>query len=112
MKNFTSLVLSGAVLSFVLTARADATRSGRDNALGQLKQMKVADGLEVKLFALEPAVVNPANLDIDAAGRIWVTEGANYRLFQKWGKLRPDGDRIQVLEDTNGDGEADKANVR
>lgn len=109
MKKLTSLVLSGAVLSLVLTARADATRSGRDNALGQLEQMKVADGLEVKLFALEPAVVNPANLDIDAAGRIWVTEGANYRLFQKWGKLRPDGDRIQVLEDTNGDGEADKA---
>ena len=109
MKKLTSFVLSGAVLSLVLTARADATRSGRDNALGQLKQMKVADGLEVKLFALEPAVVNPANLDIDASGRIWVTEGANYRLFQKWGKLRPNGDRIQVLEDTNGDGEADKA---
>jgi putative membrane-bound dehydrogenase-like protein len=109
MKTFVPLFLSAAVVSAVLTARADATRSGRENALAQLKQMKVADGLEAKLFALEPMVVNPANLDIDAAGRVWVTEGANYRLFQKWGKLRPEGDRIQVLEDTNGDGEADKA---
>jgi tetratricopeptide (TPR) repeat protein len=53
-------------------------------------------------------VRNPANMDIDSRGRVWVTEGANYRLFQKWGKLRPEGDRIVILEDTNGDGIADK----
>lgn len=77
-------------------------------ARAQLKQMSTAQGLEVTLFASEPMVRNPANMDIDARGRIWVTEGANYRLFQKWGKLRPDGDRIVILEDTNGDGAADK----
>ena len=71
--------------------------------------MQVADGLEATLFGVEPNVVNPANIDVDSKGRVWVTEGANYRLFQKWGKLRPGGDRIQVLEDTDGDGVADKA---
>ncbi|MFM7103863.1 MAG: PVC-type heme-binding CxxCH protein, partial [Verrucomicrobiota bacterium] len=72
--------------------------------------LQVAPGLEARLFAAEPMVVNPCNLDIDARGRVWVTEGANYRSsFQKWGKLRPGGDRLQVLEDTNGDGEADRA---
>jgi putative membrane-bound dehydrogenase-like protein len=39
---------------------------------------------------------------------VWVTEGANYRVWQKWGKLRPEGDRIVILEDTDGDGVADK----
>ena len=48
-------------------------------------------------------------MDVDSRGRVWVTEGANYRSsFQKWGVLRPEGDRIVVLEDTNGDGRADK----
>jgi putative membrane-bound dehydrogenase-like protein len=51
-------------------------------------------------------------MDIDARGRVWITEGANYRAsFQKWGILRPEGDRIVVLEDTNGDGTADKTTV-
>jgi putative membrane-bound dehydrogenase-like protein len=92
-----------------LTAHAQRQNgSGVDAAREQLKSMKVADGLEVTLFASEPLVRNPANMDIDHRGRVWVTEGANYRLWQKWGKLRPEGDRIVILEDTNGDGVADK----
>ena len=81
--------------------------SGAEAAQDQLKKMKVADGLEVTLFAAEPMVRNPANMDIDARGRVWITEGANYRVWNKWGKLRPEGDRVVILEDTDGDGKAD-----
>jgi putative membrane-bound dehydrogenase-like protein len=77
-------------------------------ALESLKNLKTPEGLEVSLFASEPMVRNPADMDIDARGRVWVTEGVNYRLFQRWGKLRPEGDRIVILEDTDGDGVADK----
>lgn len=80
---------------------------GPDAARQQIAKMTVADGLEVTLFASEPMVRNPANMDIDARGRVWVTEGANYRLWNKWGKLRPEGDRVVILEDTDGDGKAD-----
>jgi putative membrane-bound dehydrogenase-like protein len=74
--------------------------------------MTAADGLKVSLFASEPMVVNPADMDIDERGRVWITEGANYRSsFQKWGLLRPGGDRIVILEDTNRDGKADKETV-
>src|SRR5579863_2539743 len=60
---------------------------------------KVADGLEVSLFASEPLVRNPTDMDIDERGRVWVTEGVNYRsTFQKWGVLEPAGDRIIRLE--------------
>lgn len=73
-------------------------------------RMKVHPGLEVRVFASEPHLVNPCAMDVDAQGRVWVTEGANYRsTFQKWGKLRPGGDRIQVLIDSNGDGSVDEA---
>ena len=71
---------------------------GREVALTEVKKMTVADGLEVTLFACEPDLVNPCDMDIDARGRVWITEGANYRSsFQKWGLLRPAGDRIVVL---------------
>ncbi|MBL9174838.1 MAG: PQQ-dependent sugar dehydrogenase [Verrucomicrobiales bacterium] len=104
------LLLISAALAWTLPAGADESRAGRDHALEQMKRMTVADGLAVGLFATEPMVVNPADLDVDARGRVWVTEGANYRsTFQKWGILRPGGDRIQILEDTNGDGTADVA---
>src|SRR5262245_21636541 len=82
-------------------------RSGHDAALEQLKKMSVPEGLEVTLFASEPMVRNPANMDIDSRGRVWCTEGVNYRVWQKWGKLQPEGDRIVILEDKNGDGIAD-----
>jgi putative membrane-bound dehydrogenase-like protein len=70
--------------------------------------MTVAEGLEVILFAAEPMVRNPASMDVDHQGRVWLTEGVNYRVWQKWGKQQPAGDRIVILEDTDRDGVADK----
>ena len=66
-------------------------------------------GLKASLFGAEPMVQNPTNLDIDPRGRVWYVESNNYRSTMKsWGKLRPEGDRVVVIEDTNADGEADK----
>ena len=72
---------------------------GPEAAAKSLSGFKVADGLEVSLFASEPLVRNPTDMDIDERGRVWVTEGVNYRsTFQKWGILQPEGDRIITLE--------------
>jgi putative membrane-bound dehydrogenase-like protein len=110
MKIHKNLLLGAALLSAagLQSFSFGEERSGPEAAREQLKAMKVADGLEVTLFASEPMVRNPAAMDIDHRGRVWITEGANYRLWQPWGKLRPDGDRIVILEDTTGDGKADK----
>ncbi|QDU98733.1 PVC-type heme-binding CxxCH protein [Lignipirellula cremea] len=70
--------------------------------------LDVADGLEAHLFASEPALKSLTNLDIDHLGRIWVCEVMNYRHNNG---SRPEGDRILVLEDTTGDGLADKQTV-
>jgi len=63
-------------------------------------------GLEVTVWAASPMLRNPTNIDIDKDGRIWVAEGVNYR--GRYGR-RAEGDRIAVLEDTDGDGKADKS---
>jgi len=102
-----ALVLATSIRLFA----ANPSGFGPVAAKEQLKNLTTPDGLEATLFASEPMVRNPADMDIDARGRVWITEGANYRLFQRWGKLRPEGDRILILEDTNGDGAADKETV-
>jgi putative membrane-bound dehydrogenase-like protein len=83
---------------------------GLAQARESVGKMKVADGLSVGLFAAEPMVQNPTALDIDSRGRVWLTEAANYRRHAN-PPIRPEGDRVMTLEDTNGDGEADKATV-
>jgi putative membrane-bound dehydrogenase-like protein len=72
--------------------------------------MEVASGFQVELFAAEPLLFNPTSIDVDHKGRVWVAEAVNYRRvgFQR-PLLRPEGDRIVVLVDRNGDGRADEA---
>ena len=70
-----------------------------------LELFSVPDGLEVTLWAETPMLRNPTNIDIDRDGRIWVAEGVRYRTHHA---RQPEGDRIVVLEDTDGDGKADK----
>ncbi len=84
---------------------------GLEAARESIKRFSVGEGLEASLFAAEPMVRNPTDLDIDERGRVWITEGVNYRVWQKWGILQPEGDRIVILEDSNGDGLADKETV-
>src|SRR5690242_3435820 len=76
-----------------------------------LKGLTVAEGLEVKPFATEPMLKNPTNIDVDERGRVWVTEAYNYRPAINGNPVNDQGDRIMILEDTNGDGRADTAKV-
>ncbi len=80
-----------------------------ENAAGAFK---TAEGLNVALFASEPMMTNPTNMDIDHRGRIWITEGYNYRYNLNAGHpVKDAGDRILIMEDTNGDGKADISKV-
>jgi len=73
----------------------------------ELKTLKAAPGFEVSVFASEPMITNPAAIDVDTQGRVWVAEIQWYR----GGAKSPAADKIKVLEDTDGDGKADRATV-
>src|SRR3954465_77169 len=73
-----------------------------------LDLFKVPEGFEVTLWAATPMLRNPTNMDIDRDGRIWIAEGVRYR--QHWAR-QPEGDRIVVLQDTDGDGKADSTHT-
>src|SRR5437868_10472956 len=65
--------------------------------------------LEFKLWASEPLFSNPTCMDIDHRGRVWICESVNYRhQLRNRPPLRPEGDRILILEDAHGSGRADK----
>ena len=70
------------------------------------EQFVVAKGLVVQPFATQGQLSNPASIDVDDRGRVWVAEAFNYRK-----KTRKAGDRILILEDSNGNGRADKTTV-
>ncbi|HEX3149377.1 MAG TPA: PVC-type heme-binding CxxCH protein [Gemmataceae bacterium] len=70
------------------------------------KEMKLPEGFRSTLFAAEPDVVQPISFTIDHRGRLWVAEALNYGEWKATGK-----DRIVILEDTEGDGRADKRTV-
>ena len=66
------------------------------------------DGFEVTLWASSPLLHNPTNIDIDRDGRIWVAEGVRYRSHHA---RQPEGDRIVVLQDKDGDGKAESTHT-
>jgi putative membrane-bound dehydrogenase-like protein len=71
-------------------------------------ELKTPSDLSATLFAAEPLLSSPSDIDVDARGRVWVCEVVNYRGKKE---TRPEGDRILVLEDTDGDGKADRQTV-
>ncbi len=96
-----------AMPAFLATnAVADEVANTSPPELVPLDIFTVPDDLEVTLWAQSPQLRNPTNIDVDAAGRIWVAEGVNYRNHKD---RDPKGDRIVVLEDTDGDGRADRS---
>jgi putative membrane-bound dehydrogenase-like protein len=88
----------------------DEQKRSTDYALEGIEIMD--DRLELTLFASEPMLTNPTNMDIDDRGRVWITEAYNYRnQLNPKNPVKTEGDRILILEDTNGDGKADKSTV-
>ncbi len=72
------------------------------------EQLEVHPECVVQLFASEPMMLSPSSIDIDHRGRVWVCEVVNYR---KHNGERAEGDRILILEDSDGDAKADKSTV-
>ena len=81
---------------------------------GIAADLYLPDDLEVSLWATTPMLYNPTNMDIDAKGRVWITEAVNYRKFANKNpnyKTNAGGDRVVILEDTDNDGKADSVKV-
>ena len=117
------LPLLSLLLVFSACERRDATPEAPAIDYGSLSEEErrqpnnalasftLHQGLAAELFAAEPMLINPTNLDVDERGRAWVCEAQNYRRFNHDHPAREAGDRIMILEDLDGDGRADTSTV-
>jgi len=77
-----------------------------------LSKFHTAPGYKIDLFASEkefPDLANPVQISFDSKGRLWVATMPSYPHY-KAGDGKPN-DKIIILEDTNGDGKADKQSI-
>ena len=93
-----------------LDARGKGDGAAKHHPSQAVANIDLYPGLEATLFASEPMMLSPTNLDIDHRGRVWVCEVVNYREHAEMNR-RPEGDRILILEDWDGNGEADTVKV-
>lgn len=73
-----------------------------------ISKMTPGTGMKVNLFASEemfPELVNPVQMAWDTKGRLWV---AAWQTYPHWKPKEPMDDKLLILEDTDGDGKADK----
>lgn len=108
------------ILASVLSLSAADTKLVRDTeALTPAEEqtkLRVPEGFELQLFASEPMINKPINMAFDARGRLWVSSTVEYPYAAKrerWSddqgtRVKDSRDAIKVLEDTDGDGKADK----
>src|SRR5215472_185417 len=74
-----------------------------------LRSIHVQPGFKVELAASEPLVFDPVEMVFDENGRMYVAEMLDYPEDPPPGQ--PARSRIVMLEDTNGDGKADKRTI-
>ncbi|HZZ73064.1 MAG TPA: PVC-type heme-binding CxxCH protein [Pirellulales bacterium] len=72
------------------------------------KSFQVADGFEVTLFAADPLLAKPIQMNFDPQGRLWIASSEVYPQIAPGQKA---DDKILILEDTKGVGVADKTTV-
>jgi len=70
----------------------------------EMAGFKLPPGFEITLFASEPDITKPINMEFDDQGRLWVTQSSEYPIAAGTGAGE---DRITILEDLDGDGRAD-----
>jgi putative membrane-bound dehydrogenase-like protein len=99
-------ILPGAaLLALILIAWALPSGSCEDRKGGDAPRI-VDRRLQVDLFAAAPDIVHPIAITFDRRGRLLVIESHTH--FRPADYTGPKHDRIRVLEDTDGDGKADR----
>ena len=102
MKHYLRLIAD--LLLAVSVAFFGQSAAAQQSPAEELARLQPAEDFDVSLFAAEPMITNPSAIDVDTHGRVWVAEIQWYRSHAK----QPPADKIKVLEDTDGDGKADK----
>lgn len=108
-KLFYGILVIPMVLLITSSGNQQSMKEDPDpDAQKELASFKVAEGFEVSLWAQEPLVAKPIQMNWDADGRLWVVSSTAYPHLKTGEEAN---DKIFVIEDTDGDGKADKTTI-
>jgi len=103
---FLSLLLAAA------SAPASQPKSAADvpdpSVDAEYKAFVIPEGFEVNLWAAEPLLRKPVQMNWDAQGRLWVVCSTTYPQIKPGEEAI---DQVVILEDTDKDGKADKSTL-
>ncbi|HEX4793851.1 MAG TPA: PVC-type heme-binding CxxCH protein [Humisphaera sp.] len=103
MQLFIGLLLAPGLSALPAIAAVDKSDPEVERA-----SFKVADGFEVNLFAADPMIRKPIQMNFDVDGKLWVVSSSTYPQIKPGEQPH---DQVIVLEDTTGSGKADKSTV-
>ncbi len=89
-------------------ATSTAPEPARDKTPLPPPQFDVGENLEITLYAENPLLAKPIHMNFDPQGRLWVASSEVYPQIKPG---VPATDKIILLEDTDGDGRAEKSTV-
>lgn len=105
------LLLIFSITALFIHCRSDQSSSAVISPEESIHKMVVEDGFSVSVAAAEPLVSTPVAMDFDSRGRMWLVEMQGYMPDAEGvGEDNRNG-KVVILEDTNGDGVADKRTV-
>ena len=102
------LVLGWLASSQVALAQRELKDIPIPDAEEERKTFVLPEGFEVNLFAADPGIHKPIQMNFDPEGRLWIAASEVYPQIAPGQKAT---DKILILEDTNGDGVSDKTTV-
>ena len=103
-----ALILGGVIGLGALPVFQKSVPIVDTDAEAERASFQVADGFEVNLFASDPLLAKPIQINFDPRGRLWVASSEVYPQIKPGQEAN---DKVVILEDTNNDGKADKTTV-
>jgi len=104
----TLFVLGSLASAQVALAQRELKDIPIPDAEEERKTFVLPEGFEVNLFAADPGIHKPVQMNFDPQGRLWIAASEVYPQIAPGQKAT---DKILILEDTNGDGVSDKTTV-
>ncbi|MBT4844095.1 MAG: sorbosone dehydrogenase, partial [Planctomycetaceae bacterium] len=105
-------VIVACLLSCVFVATSVGQRGLKEipsvDPIVELKSFLIAEGFEVNLYASDPRMAKPIQMNFDPQGRLWIAASESYPHIKPGEKA---SDKIIIVEDVDRDGVAEKTSV-
>ena len=101
-------LFTAALLTLTASAQRKLDKLPDPDPASQMAAFNLPEGMEINLFASDPTISKPVQMNWDTAGRLWLVSSGMYPHIVPGAE---ENDRILILEDTTGDGKADKTTV-